>query len=675
MMGLFFDLNSMRTLVLSFFAFTLTVNAQYLLPQPLIHKKKEAIFNITPQTYIYLKSSSNDLTKYTKRFAFRLQNKSGIVLKTPELQDTSNTHEIKIECLSIIDSLGLQNDESYNLSVSEKQIVIKAETNIGIYRGLETLLQLIETNKNGAHIKSCTIEDKPRFQWRGLLIDICRHWIPVEMIKQNIDAMAAVKMNVLHLHLTDDQGFRIESKKFPLLHQLGNDGNYLSREETKEIIQYAKARGIRVIPEFDIPGHSTSWLVGYPKLASIKRDYKVATRFGIFEGSINPTSDYTYNFLDTLLTEMCQLFPDTYFHIGGDENNGLDWESNKKIKKFMVKNELKSNEALQAYFNRKIVSIIKRNNKIMVGWDEIFQNNIPKSIAIQSWRGKKSMLEAAQNGFPCILSNGFYLDKAHPLKHYYENDPIPSTTNLSIEEQKMILGGEATMWTELTDQTNINSRIWPSTLAVAEILWSTQSNCNADELYKKTPVISNQLQEFGLDHLSFQDIKLKQISNNSTIQLWKPFIEVLEPIKGYKRHSFLKKNTSNYNSVVPLNRIADACFVESFTARDFNKLVNRNCNGEYCASREKIKYWLAKWVEATENYLKISSTSKSLYELNNYATYIQELCELAWRKMNSSSEFSEKDTDRANKLIGYIENYKIDVNFAPISGVKKIISK
>lgn len=675
MMRLFFYLKIMRTLLLTLLLCGMKISAQHLLPQPLTYKKKEGVFDITSETYIHLKNSSNTLKKYTKRLAFRLQNRAGIVLKTPEIQDTSNTHEIKVECLNVIDSIGLYVDESYNLTVSASSISIKAKTNIGAYRAMETLLQLIETNKKGAFIKSCSIDDKPRFQWRGLLIDVCRHWIPANIIKQNIDAMAAVKMNVLHLHLTDDQGFRIESKKFPLLHKLGNDGNYLSQEEIKDIIKYAKERGIRVIPEIDIPGHSTSWLVGYPKLASIKREYKTATRFGIFKGTINPINDYTYDFLDTLLTEMSQLFPDAYFHIGGDENNGIDWDNNKKIQKFMIKNELKSNQELQAHFNRKILDILTRNKKTMIGWDEIYHEKIPNSITIQSWRGKESITNAAKNGYTSLLSNGFYLDKVQSIKHYYENEPIPSNSNLTAEEQKMILGGEATMWTELTDQTNINSRIWPSTLAIAERLWSEQSNCNTNNLYIKTPFISNQLEEFGLNHLSFQEIKLKNMSNNSAIHLWKPFIEILEPVKGYKRHVFMKKNTSNYNNFAPLNRIADACFVESFTARRFNELVKRNCDGEYCKQRDKIKFWLAKWVEATENYQKISSTSKSLYELNNYATYTQEICELAWRKINSSREFSEKDLERAQKIIRIIENYDIDIQFAPISGIKIIIAK
>ncbi|MBL57125.1 MAG: beta-hexosaminidase [Flavobacteriales bacterium] len=665
----------MKFLVVVFCLFFSSLSSQHLLPQPSTYNKNVGKFVVSPQTYVYLKHSSEDLKKYTERFIRRLQNRSGITLESLVTQDTSHTHEIIISYTKNIDQLELHIDESYTIQVTPNKISIESPTNIGVYRAMETLLQLVKTNEKGAYIGACTITDQPRFPWRGLLIDVCRHWIPLEIILQNIDAMAAVKMNVIHLHLTEDQGFRIESKKFPLLHQLGNDGNYYTQDDIKKIIQYAKERGIRVIPEIDIPGHSTSWLVGYPRLASIERDYEVATRFGLFKGSINPINDYSYNFLDTLLTEICALFPDRYFHIGGDENNGLDWEANRKIQKFKIKNELLSNQELQAYFNRKILDILSRNKKIMVGWDEIFDAELPNTIAIQSWRGKKSLYKTAESGFESILSNGYYLDKVQPLSHYYKNDPVPVNAVISPKAQKMILGGEATMWTELTDHTNINSRIWPSTLALAERLWSTPSNCNTKYFYEKVPYISNQLQEFGLNHISFQATKLKQMSHHFTISEWKPFIEILEPVKGYKRHGYMKNNTTNYNTTASFNRIVDACYVESFQARQFNEYVKVNCKDGFCKSKDKIMIWLSAWVEATGHFHKISKESPQLFELHFYAAHVQELCELTWQKLNSPGEFSNINLERSHQLIDLIENFNTDVYFAPIEGLKLILNK
>lgn len=663
----------MRLFIIAITLLSFNTNAQYLLPQPKSVVQGNGKFKITEQTKVRIKGNSKNLEEYSQRFLQRLQFKSEIDFETTSLQDTASLNEILITIKSDVDTISIQTNESYKLTISQNKITLQAITNIGAYHGLETLLQLIQRNRtDGAFFKETTINDEPRFPWRGLLIDVCRHWVPVHIIKRNLDAMAAVKMNVLHLHLTEDQGFRIESKKFPKLHLLGSNGNFYTQSEIKSIVTYAHARGIRVIPEFDIPGHTTSWLVGHPELASIKKEYKIETGFGVFNPSLNPAEESTYDFLDTLITEMCELFPDAYFHIGGDENNGKDWDNNKKIQKFKLKNELNSNTELQAYFNKRIASILKRNNKQMIGWDEILNPNLPKSIVIQSWRGKKSMISAAQKGFPSILSNGYYLDKVESMKTYYLNDPLPANTNLTDQEQKLILGGEATMWSELVDASNIESRIWPSSLAIAERLWSQQKNCDLKSLYLKAPMISSGLQEFGLQHLSFQKSKLALISKGAELSKALPFLNALEPLKGYKRHQVLK-GTPKYKTTAPLNRLADACLVESFTAYKFNQLINQHClaNGK-CKNNKEIKHWLASWLKASESFLKISNQAQTFQEIEGLALNVQELCELAWRKVNSPSEISESENDRAIALIEIIEGLKLEIQFAPIKGIKKI---
>lgn len=660
----------MKHIVIIFLFISSVLNAQHLLPQPKELNLHEGKFKIANNIKVRVTRPSLKLNRYTERFIQRLEYSSGVYFQHHKIQDTISSYEIVINTNSTTENIHIETNESYAISITSNKVIITAENNIGAYRALETLLQLITTSENGPFFNNCSIVDEPRFKWRGLLIDVCRHWIPPHIIKRNIDAMAAVKMNVLHLHLTEDQGFRIESKKFPKLHELGNNGNYFTQEDIKEIIQYANERGIRVVPEFDIPGHITSWLVGYPKLASANRNYEIATKYGVFKASLNPTEEYTYQFLDTLLTEMCQLFPDAYFHIGGDENNGSDWNQNKKIQKFMTKMELKNNHELQAYFNKRILPILIRNKKIMIGWDEIYDSNMPNSIAIQSWRGKESMIHAAKNGFPSLLSNGYYLDKVYKIEDYYENDPLPQGIDLTESQQKMILGGEATMWSEIVDQTTIESRIWPSALAIAERLWSSSENCDTKNFYVKVPFISNKLQEFGLTHINYQETLLGLISNNSSVQTWKPFIKVLEPIRGYKRHDFLKK-TLKYSSITPLNRIADACYVESFTARNFNKLIHKNCKKDgFCKYRNDIKYWLAKWAKSAENFQRISYKSTALSEAHELALKVQEICELAWRKVNSPSELTDRENQRAKKLISEIDTYQLDIRFAPIDGIK-----
>ncbi|HYG08887.1 MAG TPA: beta-N-acetylhexosaminidase, partial [Pyrinomonadaceae bacterium] len=198
----------------------------------------------------------------------------------------------------------VEEDESYTLEVSDRQAVLKSPTTVGTLRGMETFLQLLDSDREGYFIPSVQIQDRPRFPWRGLLIDVARHYQPLEVLKRNLDAMAAVKLNVLHWHLTEDQGFRIESKKFPRLHTMGSDGQFYTQEEAREIIAYARERGIRVVPEFDMPGHATAWLVGHPELGSAPGPYTIERGAGIFEPALDPTREEVYQFLDTFLGEI-----------------------------------------------------------------------------------------------------------------------------------------------------------------------------------------------------------------------------------------------------------------------------------------------------------------------------------------------------------------------------------
>ncbi|MBV8855484.1 MAG: family 20 glycosylhydrolase, partial [Acidobacteria bacterium] len=373
-------------------------------------------------------------------------------------------------------------DESYTLEVTPTQAVLKAPTVVGVLRGLETFLQLLDGDRDGFFLPAVSIQDRPRFPWRGLLIDIGRHFEPMEVLKRNLDAMAAVKLNVLHWHLTENQGFRIESKKFPKLHQLGSDGQFYTQDEAREVIAYAAARGIRVVPEFDMPGHATSWLVGHPELASAPGPYQIERNPGIFDPSLDPTREETYKFLDAFLGEMAALFPDAYMHIGGDENTGKQWRLNPKIQEFMKEKGLKDNHALQTYFNQRLLKILQKHGKRMMGWDEIFQPDLPKDVVIHSWRGPKALAEAARLGYDGVLSNGFYIDLSFPASDHYLNDPLPEGNGLSEAEAAHVLGGEATMWGEWVTPETIDSRIWPRTAAIAERLWSPREVRDVDDM-------------------------------------------------------------------------------------------------------------------------------------------------------------------------------------------------
>jgi hexosaminidase len=462
----------------------------------------------------------------------------------------------------------LHEDESYQLTVIPERIELKAITDIGLIRGLETLLQLLRADETGYFFPAVVINDRPRFSWRGLMIDPCRHFMPVEVIKRNLDGMAAVKMNVLHWHLSEDQGFRVECKTFPKLHQLGSDGLYYTHEQIRDVIAYAADRGIRVMPEFDIPGHSTSWLVGYPELASLPGPYQIERGYGVKDPTFNPTIKATYKFFNKFFKEMAGLFPDDYFHIGGDENNGIQWNANAKIQAFKKKHNLPDNHALQAYFNRKILDILTKYKKKMVGWDEILQPGFPGTIVIQSWRGKEALRDAAKKGYNGILSNGYYIDLAQPTDFHYLNDPLPEDSDMTAGERERILGGEATMWAELISPETIDSRIWPRTAAIAERFWSPVHVKDVKDMYRRLDIISLQLEELGLTHLKNQEMMLRRLVNGRDTHALKVLVDVIEPLKIYRRHE-----QAAYTFFSPLTRVVDAALPDAKKARVFRQQV------------------------------------------------------------------------------------------------------
>lgn len=463
----------------------------------------------------------------------------------------------------------VEEDESYTLDVTDRQASLRAPTVVGALRGLETFLQLLEGDRDGFYVPAVTINDRPRFRWRGLLIDIGRHYEPPEVLKRNLDAMAAVKMNVFHWHLTEDQGFRIESKKFPRLAGMGSDGDYYTQEQARDIINYAAARGIRVVPEFDIPGHSTSWLVGHPELGSAPGPYTIERGAGIFDPTLDPTREETYKFLDAFLGEMAALFPDAYMHIGGDENNGKQWNANPKIQAFMKEKGIKDNHALQSYFNQRLLKILQKHGKRMMGWDEIFHPDLPKDVVIHSWRGQQALAEAARRGYEGILSNGYYIDLIFPTSDHYLNDPVPEGSTLTPAEAARVLGGEATMWSEWVNADTIDSRIWPRTAAIAERLWSPREVRDVDDMYRRLAIVSLQLEELGLTHEKNQGMLLRRLAGGAYPPALETLASFVEPVKEYRRHQQRPQTMLS-----PLTGLVDAARPDSAAARGFTRRVN-----------------------------------------------------------------------------------------------------
>lgn len=312
-------------------------------------------------------------------------------------------------------------DEHYALKVTADGVTLRATTRFGAMRGMETLLQLIQGNT----IPLVSIEDGPRFPWRGILIDSARHFLPLETIKRQIDGIAAARMNVFHWHLTDDQGWRFASTHFPQLQEKGSDGLFYTQDEMRAIVRYAADRGVRVVPEIDLPGHATALAAAMPELISAPGPYAIERGWGVFKPLLDPSNEEVYTFIDTLIGEVTAIFPDPWLHIGGDEVDASQWKASEKIQQFMQQNGLKDEHALQAYFNQRVEKILEKHQRNMVGWDEIAHPDLPRSILIQSWQGQDALGAVSKKDYRGILSAGFYLDQAQPAAYHYRNEVWP----------------------------------------------------------------------------------------------------------------------------------------------------------------------------------------------------------------------------------------------------------
>jgi hexosaminidase len=509
----------------------------------------------------------------------------------------------------------LGEDESYHLEISTTDVQLTAPNPIGVLRGLQTFLQLVRITPRGFSVPVVTIDDKPRFPWRGLLIDSGHRFVHISAIKRNLDGMEAVKLNVFHWRFADNQGFHIESKKFPLLQEKGSGGFYYSQDEVREIIAYASDRGIRVVPEFDMPCHTTSWFLGYPDLASSQDPSR--------SSAIDPTRESTYKFLAEFIDEMAALFPDSYFHAGGDECDVKEWEDNPRIQDFMRAHAIKDGEALQVLFTAKIQKIIAGRKKIMVGWDEVLQPNTPKDVVIQSWRGPNSLAEAARNGYRGVLSSGYYIDLNQSAAEHYLVDPLgDSAATLTSDQKARVLGGEATMWTDIVSDENMDNRVWPRTAAIAERLWSPQQVQDVDSMYQRLAIISQILGYYGLRHRLITDEMLQRMSGEPDPAPLRVLAAVVQPPRLYERQQL-----RTFGDFTPLNRLDDAVPPESDTAREFNGIAKRIASGKATPQEwQQAREWLALW---RDNDAKLQPVLRRSYLTEDLAPVSHNLSQVA----------------------------------------------
>jgi hexosaminidase len=504
------------------------------------------------------------LAPAVKRFLARVALQTGIF---PSPAGAAST--LRIACAPCTASPVLGEDESYQLDVTPSGANLKASSVSGALHGLETFLQLIQPGPQGFQAPAVHIADQPRFPWRGLMLDCSRHFLPLAVIERNLDAMAAVKLNVFHWHLSDDQGFRAESKLYPKLQQSGSDGNYYTQDQMREVVAYAAARGIRVVPEFDIPGHTLSWLVGYPELAAGAGPFEIGRHFGVFDPVLDPTREEIYTFLDGFIGEMAGLFPDPFFHVGGDEVNGKAWSQSEQVQAFAKAHDLKDTLALQTYFNQRVLKILQRHRKNMVGWDEILGPDLPRDAVIQSWRGADSLADAATKGYRGILSAGYYLDHVRPAAYHYAVDPLAGpAAQLTPEQAAHILGGEACMWSELVDAETVDSRVWPRTAAIAERFWSPRELTDVDSMYARLEAVSRLLEWTGVTHRASYGEMLGRLAGTRPV-------EPLRVLADASEARGLGTGRRAKDTGTPLNRFVDAARPESETVRHLELVARK----------------------------------------------------------------------------------------------------
>ena len=537
--------------------------------------------------------SGERLDGVLQRFVAHLARQTGIPILDVKPADPSKA-TLRVQCAAAGPGYPqLGEDESYTLDVTPDGALIQSAAIAGARRGLETFTQLVGPGANGFAAPAVHIEDRPRFPWRGLMMDVSRHWMPVAVVERNLDAMAAVKLNVFHWHLSDDQGFRVESKLYPKLQEMGSDGHYYTQDEMRQVVAYARDRGIRVVPEFDIPGHTLSWLVGYPELTNMPGPFTIGRTWGIFDPVMDPTSEFTYQFLDGFIGEMVQIFPDPFFHIGGDEVNGKAWNESPRIQAFAKAHNLQGPQGLHAYFNQRILKILDKYGKTMIGWDEILHPDLPKAAVIQSWRGPKSLADAAIAGHRGILSSGYYLDHLSPTSFHYKNDPLSGpAAQLTPQQASLILGGEACMWAEYVSQETVDSRIWPRMAAIAERLWSPKDVTDVDSMYDRMEQVSRLLDWTGVQHRTGYQPMLDRMAGGRPAEPLRVLADASEALGLGPRARAMK-----YTSLIPLNRFVDAARPESESVRALEQAAARVARGagggDLAALRDRFSRWAA----------------------------------------------------------------------------------
>lgn len=491
-------MNKFLFVLLFFYKFTFCQVNNFIIPKPCIQNNVKGTFKLSSNTSIVF---SNNLKFESLFLSNAIEKQTGISLKN----NIESANKISL----IVDEASEIEKEGYELKIEPNQISIKSSDVQGVFYGIQSLIQMLPLQKSETIVlTNSIINDKPKFQWRGMHLDVSRHFFTTTEIKKYLDLLAFYKLNTFHWHLTDDQGWRIEIKKYPKLTDIGSKrkgtmvghynaqkidtiayGGYYSQNDIKEIVAYAKERHITIVPEIEMPGHALAALAAYPELSCTGQKLEVGTKWGVFDDVFCPY-DSTFTFLENVLDEVITLFPSEYIHIGGDECPKTRWKSSKYCQELIKKNNLKDEHGLQSYFIQRIEKFVNSKGRKIIGWDEILEGGLAPNAAVMSWQGTSGGIAAAKQKHNVVMSPGSHCYFDHyqgnpeyePLaiggyttyKKVYSFEPIPN--ELSKDETKHILGAQGNVWTEyMKTYKHVEYMVLPRIAALSEVVWGTSN--------------------------------------------------------------------------------------------------------------------------------------------------------------------------------------------------------
>ncbi|HTY39190.1 MAG TPA: family 20 glycosylhydrolase [Bacteroidota bacterium] len=502
-----------------------------IIPKPLSMKMGEGSFQLSKSTVVSYSGTSLEVQRIARDLAARLSSATGLQIPAAPSNETKGSKNLVQ--LKLVDGGGF-GLEGYRLSVTPDEVKIEASGGAGMFYGVQTLVQLCppEIEKSRAtsgvswSIPCVRIEDKPRFSWRGMHLDVGRHFFAKDSVKRYIDLLASYKMNVFHWHLTDDQGWRVEIKKYPRLTSVGAwrretmmdctpHGGFYTQDEIREVVAYAREKFITIVPEIEMPGHSLAALAAYPELSCSGGPFKVGTEWGVENDVFCPGNEKTFQFLEDVIDEVVPLFPGTFFHVGGDECPKVRWSNCKRCQERMAANGLKNEQELQSYFVKRIESILAKHGKRLIGWDEILEGGIAPRATVMSWRGIDGGIEAAKSGHDVVMSptSHCYFDYYQaaagepkaiggflPIDTVYSYEPVPS--NLTAEEAKHVLGAQGNVWTEwIPNFRQVEYMATTRIMALSEVVWSPKASRDFNDFMQR---MTSQYKRLGYRDINFR---------------------------------------------------------------------------------------------------------------------------------------------------------------------------